>query len=218
MIKIGLVDDEVLFLNGITELLKREDDLDVTQVYDHPENLLPAWRDGVKQPDILLMDVKMPGINGIELSAMVMKEAPAVKIIGLSSHYSKVLIFKMLNLGVSGYLPKNVSIDRLLRTIRNVHLQGFYFEDMVLKSLHENKLSSKAKKEIVQQGLTDREIDVLLLICRQMTNQEIADELFISLKTVERHRTNLFLKTGVRNVVGLVLFALEHEFIGHEFV
>jgi DNA-binding NarL/FixJ family response regulator len=218
MIKIGLVDDEVLFLKGISELLKREEDLKVTQVYDRPENLLPAWRGGQEQPDILLMDVKMPGINGIELSAMVMKEAPSVKVIGLSSHYSKVLIFKMLNLGVSGFLPKNVSIDRLLRTIRNVQVQGFYFEDMVLKSLHENKLSLKAKKEIVQQGLTDREVDVLLLICRQMTNQEIADELFISLKTVERHRTNLFLKTGVKNVVGLVLFALEHEFIGHEFI
>ena len=218
MIRISIIDDEILFSNGLKEILEREENFEILKLYNHPQELLNDWKKENQRPDILLMDIKMPEISGIELTQIVSQEAPQVKVIGLSSHYSKVLILKMLKIGAAAYLPKNVTIDRLVRTINNVFAQGFYFEDIVLKAFHDNTLSLKEERESLNHGLTNREMDVLLLICEQQTNQEIADKLFISLKTVERHRTNLFIKTKARNVVGVVLFALEHKLIDHTFI
>ncbi|QNR24552.1 response regulator transcription factor [Croceimicrobium hydrocarbonivorans] len=218
MIKIGIIDDEVLFSNGLKEILEREKNFEVFQVYKHPDELLQQWQQSPLRPDVLLMDIKMPKINGIELTKMLAEKSPDVKIIGLSSHYSKVLIFKMLKLGAAAYIPKNVSIDRLVRTINNVYEQGFYFEDIALKSFYNKTLRQKDEKELFNHGLTNREMDILMLICEQLTNQEIADKLFISLKTVENHRTNLFAKINAKNVVGAVLFALEHKLIDHSII
>lgn len=218
MINIVIVDDELLFLKGIRELLEQEEEFNITHQYTDPQKLLREWDELPYRPDILLTDVKMPAVNGIELTKLIHDKSPTVKVIGLSSYYSKVLIFQMLKLGAAAYLPKNVTLDRLIRTIKNVYEQGFYFEDIVLKAFHEKTLSPKAEKEILNHGLTNREVEVMLLICEQHTNQEIADKLFISLKTVERHRSNLFEKTNSRNVVGIVMFALKNKLIEQTFM
>ena len=218
MIKISLVDDELLFLNGLKEILTAQKGFRILNTYNNHKTLLNDWKSGGEKPDILFADIKMPEISGIELTKIVLEQTPEVKVIGLSSHYSKVFIFKMLQMGAAAYLPKNVNVERLVRTIKYVHTQGFYFEDITLKAFHENKLSSKVKKDILNHGLTDRELNILLLICEQLTNHEIAERLFISLKTIERHRSNLFEKTNAKNVVGLVLFALNHQLIDHSYV
>lgn len=218
MIKISLIDDEVLFLNGIAEILSQHERFEICNTYTKAKDLVTDWESDSTKPDIILVDIKIPEINGIELTQFIMEKTPAVKVIGLSSHYTKVLIFQMLKLGAAAYLPKNTEVDRLIRTIIHVYEEGFYFDDLELKSLQNPLLNSRKKKELLFHGLTDREMEVLLLICEQQTTQEIANKLFISLKTVERHRTNLFLKTESKNVVGLVLFALKYQLVGSDLI
>lgn len=211
MIKVSVVDDEVLFLNGIVKLLSQQDGIQVHNSYVSSEELIKSWEFLENRPDIVLVDIKLPGINGIELTQYIMENAPEVKVIGLSSHYTKVFIFQMLKLGAASYLPKNTNVERLIKTIKHVHEEGFYFDDIELKALKNEEPKFKNKEFL--HGLTERELDVLLLICQQLTTQEISEKLFISVKTVERHRTNLFSKTKSKNVVGLVLFALRHELV-----
>jgi DNA-binding NarL/FixJ family response regulator len=218
MIRIYLVDDEILFIKGLQSILTQFEGVEVLKTFTAPEDLLKELEENEERPDIIMVDMKMPNINGIELTKILAKKTPEVKIIGLSSHYSNVLIFEMLKIGASAYLPKNATIPRLEKTIRHVAEEGFYFEELVLNSYHESIASVKAQKELVNQGLTSREVDVLILICEQLTTQEIAEKLFISLKTVERHRTNLFQKTEAKNVVGLVLFALKNQLISNAFL
>ncbi len=218
MIKISLVDDEVLFLNGMVKLLSQHDRIEICNSYSSSELLIDDWKSNAEKPDIVLVDMKLPGLNGIELTQFIMEHSPEVKVIGLSSHYSRVFIFQMLKLGAAAYLPKNAEVERLVRTIENVHNEGFYFDDIELKTLKNSTLGSKEKREFLFHGLSERELEVLLLICEQYKTQDIADKLFISAKTVEQHRAKLLLKTESKNVVGLVLFALKFQLVGHDSV
>jgi len=213
MIKVGLIDNEILFLDGLEELLQKEEQITVIKTYSNPTDLLADWEQNLYIPDILLIDIEMPNISGIELTKIITTKYPKVNLIGLSSHYSKVFIFEMLKLGASGYLAKNIVFDKLVSTIINVSERGFYSEDLTLQSFYNGTLRPKDEKDSLNYGLTNREIEVLQLICEQFTNQEIADILFISVKTVERHRTNLFEKTKAKNVIGVVLFALEKKLV-----
>lgn len=216
MIKIYLLDDELLFIQGLKQLINEIPDFNVVKTFTSPSELLSDLYSRDELPDILLVDMKMPEMNGIELSKIVIEKHPSIKVIGLSSYYSNVLIFKMLELGAAAYLPKNTPLDRLEKTIRTTYIQGFYFEEISMTKV--NNLQSNDENRSSIGELTSRELEVLILICEQLTTQEIADKLFISLKTVERHRTNLFKKTEVKNVVGLVLFALKNQLITHSFI
>ncbi len=215
-IKIALIDDEELFLNGISELLSKVDHFEIFKTYTNPHYLLKDIEQKENEIDVVLVDMKMPQLNGIDLTKFIIAKNTNTKVIGLSSYYSNVLIFQMLNIGAAAFLPKNTNIEKLIRTIEKVSELGFYFEDIILKA-YENK-----EKNLIQDAnssiLTEREIDVLHLICEQNTTHEIAEKLFISNKTVERHRTNLFEKTEAKNVVGLVLFALKNNLISHSFL
>lgn len=216
MIRIYLLDDELLFIQGLKQLINEIPDFNVVKTFTSPSALVSDLSSSDELPDILLVDMKMPEMNGIELSKIVIEKHPSIKVIGLSSYYSNVLIFKMLELGAAAYLPKNTPLDRLEKTIRTTYNQGFYFEEISMKKV--NNLQSNEDNQSSIGELTTRELEVLILICEQLTTQEIADKLFISLKTVERHRTNLFKKTEVKNVVGLVLFALKNQLITHSFI
>lgn len=218
MINISLVDDEVLFLNGMVKLLSQHKRIKVCDSYTSSEELIEDWKSKKEKVDIVLVDMKLPGINGIELTQFIMENSPEVKVIGLSSHYSRVFIFQMLKLGAAAYLPKNAEVDRLIRTIEHVNDEGFYFDDIELKALKNSTLGAKEKKEFLFLGLSERELQVLLLICQQYKTQDIADQLFISTKTVEQHRAKLLIKTESKNVVGLVLFALKYQLVeNHNF-
>lgn len=213
MIEIYLLDDEELFIGGLKQLINGVDEFHVKATFSSPSALFEDLKTQCELPDVLLVDMKMPEMNGIEVSKIIVEKYPSIKVIGLSSYFSNVLLFKMLELGAAAYLPKNTSIDRLKKTISAVHNEGFYFEEISMQKA----IGAENKDKDVNE-LTAREIEVLVLICEQLTTQEIADKLFISLKTVERHRTNLFKKTGVKNVVGLVIFALQKQLITHSFI
>ncbi|SDG77850.1 two component transcriptional regulator, LuxR family [Flavobacterium omnivorum] len=212
-IKIILVDDEILFRKGISFLLSREKNIDIIFEAADGEELIDFLQNNLKKhPDIIFMDLKMPGINGVEATKIIHAEFPKVKIIALTSYNSKSFIANMIDVGAVSYLIKNATPLELITTINEVALKGFYYTDDVMKIIQDDVLTSKKTKSIFDNNfLTTREMDVLKLICSQKSTIEIAEDLFISPRTVEGHRNNLLLKTESRNIAGLVVYAVQNE-------
>lgn len=207
------MDDEILFRKGISFLLSREKNIDIVFEAADGEELIDFLQNNLKKhPDIIIMDLKMPGINGVEATKIIHAEFPKVKIIALTSYNSKSFIANMIDVGAVSYLIKNATPLELITTINEVALKGFYYTDDVMKIIQDDVLTSKKTKSIFDNNfLTTREMDVLKLICSQKSTIEIAEDLFISPRTVEGHRNNLLLKTESRNIAGLVVYAVQNE-------
>lgn len=213
-IKIILADDEVLFRKGISFLLSREENLEIIFEASNGSELILFLREAQSLPDIIIMDLKMPSLNGVEATKIILKEFPQIKIIALTSYESKSFVANMIAIGAVSYLVKNASPQELLKTIQEVALKGFYYSDYVLKIIQENLLEEKSTKSHMDSNfLTNRELEVLKMICDQNTTVEIAEKLFISPRTVEGHRNNLLLKTESKNSAGLVVFAIQNELV-----
>jgi DNA-binding NarL/FixJ family response regulator len=213
-IKIVLVDDEILFRKGISFLLQREKNIDIIFEASDGSELISFLKTADELPDIIIIDLKMPIINGVEATKIIRKEFSEIKIIALTSYDSKAFIANMIDVGAVSYLIKNATPKELLLTINEVASNGFYYTDYVKKIIQDNLLTQKkAKSNFDATFLTTREIEVLQLICDQKSTSEIADLLFISPRTVEGHRNNLLLKTESKNSAGLVVFAIQNEII-----
>ncbi len=217
-IKLVIADDETLFLNGLKAILENQARLKILFTANNGESLLKQLKTS-ELPDIVLLDLRMKEMDGTEITEHLKEFYPDLKIIILSSHYREAFLGYMMKLGVNAFLPKNIALDELMRIIEKVDKKGLYFTDSQLNSLHQ-QLSSGQKmsspKLIEETELTRREKEILQLICEQYTNAEIAEKLFISIRTVEGHRNNLLLKTGAKNTVGLVLYALFHQLVNWE--
>lgn len=165
-------------------------------------------------PTIALLDLKMPVFNGIETAKVLAAEYPDIKVVVLSTYFSKPFVFNMLEIGAAGYLVKNSSPEDVEHTLKSVHAMGFYYSVDVLVIIRENLTQ---KKRIASPSfnlqLTPREKEVLQLICEQYTNQKIGDKLFISPRTVDGHRTNILQKLNCRNTTGLVACAILQKLI-----
>jgi DNA-binding NarL/FixJ family response regulator len=213
-IKVVLVDDEVLFRKGISFLLEREKNIDIIHEASNGAELVSFLRESVDLPDIIIMDLKMPVLNGVEATKILHKEFPGVKIIALTSYDSTSFVANMINSGAASYLVKNTTPQELLKTINEVALKGFYYNEKVVKVIKETDSSSKNNKSTLDSNLlTSREIEVLKLICEQKTTAEIGKLLFISPRTVEGHRNNLLLKTESKNSAGLVMYAMQNQIV-----
>ncbi|MFW0738993.1 MULTISPECIES: response regulator transcription factor [unclassified Flavobacterium] len=211
-IKIALVDDEVLFRKGISFLLQREDNIDIIFEASNGEELLTNLNNSVIKPDIIIMDLKMPILNGVEATKIIRKSFPEIKIIALTSYDTKSFIANMIQVGAVAYLIKNTTPKDLIHTINQVAKKGFYYNESVLQTIQETIISSKTSKGNLETGfLSQREIEILQLICQQKTTSEIADHLYLSPRTVEGHRNNLLLKTESKNIAGLVVYAIQNE-------
>ncbi|MGE6356777.1 response regulator [Flavobacterium sp. NPDC079362] len=211
-IKIALVDDEVLFRKGIAFLLQREDNIDIIFEASNGEELLASLEDSLFKPDIIVMDLKMPVLNGVEATKIIRKSYPEIKIIALTSYDSKSFIANMIQVGAVAYLIKNTTPKDLIHTINQVAKKGFYYNENVLKTIQETIVSTKNSKGNLETSfLSPREVEILQLICQQKTTTEIAEHLYLSPRTVEGHRNNLLLKTESRNIAGLVVYAIQNE-------
>lgn len=214
IIKIILVDDEILFRKGISFLLEREKNLEIIFEASNGDELISYLQSNKNHPDIIMMDLKMPLINGIEATKIIRKDFPEIKIIALTSYDSKSFVANMIDVGAVSYLIKNATPQDLLTTINEVALKGFYYTDYIIEIIKEDVLSTKkVKSNFDSHFLTKREIEVLKLICFQKSTVEIAEELFISPRTVEGHRNNLLLKTESKNIAGLVVYAVQNDII-----
>jgi DNA-binding NarL/FixJ family response regulator len=213
-IKIILVDDELLFRKGISFLLEREKNMEIIFEASNGDELISFLHSNNNHPDIIMMDLKMPVINGVEATKIIRKDFPEIKIIALTSYDSKSFVANMIDVGAVSYLIKNATPQDLLTTINEVALKGFYYTDYIMEIIKEDVLTNKkVKSNFDNDFLTKREIEVLKLICFQKSTVEIAEQLFISPRTVEGHRNNLLLKTESRNIAGLVVYAVQNEII-----
>lgn len=216
IIKIAIADDEVLFRQGISFILNKEVNFDIVLQAEDGADLLSQLQNCDVLPDIILMDLKMPNLNGVEATKVIKKEYPSIKIIAITSYYSKPFISNMIATGAVAYLAKNTPPKEVITTVNAVADKGFYYNDNVMQVIQENMLNPDAKvtrSYFDLDYLTKRETEVLKLICAQKTTNEIAEELFISPRTVEGHRNNLLLKTESKNVAGLVVFAVKHKIV-----
>ncbi|MBF7093505.1 response regulator transcription factor [Flavobacterium sp. ALJ2] len=211
-IKIILVDDEVLFRKGIVFLLEREEKLKVIYEASNGNELISYLNKSSSQPDIIILDLKMPILNGVEATKIIHKKFPDIKVIALTSYDTKSFVVNMLQVGAASYLLKNSTPKDLIFTINEVNTKGYYYNENILKIIQEiAKAGKNTRCSLDTNFLSAREIEVLRLICLQKSTAEIAKELFISPRTVEGHRNNLLLKTESRNTAGLVVYAIQNE-------
>lgn len=215
-IKIAIADDEELFRQGISFILNKEVNFDIIMQAADGVDLLAQLKTCQDLPEIILMDLKMPNLNGVETTKIIKKEYPDIKIIAITSYYSKPFISNMIATGAVAYLAKNTPPKEVIVTVNAVSERGFCYNDNVMQVIQENMLNPNSKPTrsyFDLDYLTKREAEVLKLICDQKTTNEIADELFISPRTVEGHRNNLLLKTEAKNTAGLVVFAIQHKVV-----
>lgn len=214
MIKILIADDHTMFVDGIESILTSEKDFQIIgRCYTGPEVIEFVQKE---TPDILLLDVNLPGKNGMDVCKELAEIKPSVKVLAISMFNEESFVSEILNNGAKGYILKNTGRDELYKAIRTVSKGDSYFSkevtETIMKGLmNQRKASSKANTSIPK--LSRREKEVLKLIAQEFTTQEIADNLYISLKTVESHRSSLLSKLNARNSVGLVRIALENDLL-----
>ena len=206
MIRVAIVDDQVIILNGLQKILADAPHVKIEGVYNNGDDLFEAMEKNI--PDVLLLDIQMPGKSGPELAVIIAKKYPSVKMIALTNVDVISQVKQMLQKGCLGYLLKDVSPEILLKAIETVHNgEQFLKEDFKTQLL--NSLSGNESNHLI----TRREKEILKLIVEENTNQDIAGKLFLSLRTVENHRNNLLQKLQVKNTAGLVKVAIQEGLI-----
>ncbi len=205
-----IVDDHSLFRNGLKILLTTAGHFNVVAEAENGKeflDLLPHI-----QPDIVLMDIDMPVLDGIEATKEALKKYPELKVITLSMFGEEEYYYKMIEAGVKGFLLKNSDINEVKNALITVYQGGKYFSQELLYNVVKNIRSSHKEQELTE-ALSEREIEVLIQICNGLSNNEIADNLHISKRTVDKHRANLLDKTNSKNTAHLVMFAIKNKLI-----
>ncbi len=208
-IRVAIVDDHQIVIDGITALLNKHHNIIITVTSTSPIEMLKLLQ--TNTVDILLTDVTMPELNGYELAKKVRHKFPDIKILVLSMSGEGNIISEMINdADISGYVMKNISKNELVEAIEKIYNGGNYFTDEILSVLEKY---NSIQKENEQTHLTAREIEILKLIEKEYNNKQIADYLFISERTVETHRKNIFRKTKTNSPLGLIKYAYQHNLI-----
>lgn len=214
-IKVAIADDHKIFRSGVINTLTPYANINVVFEAEDGEHLLQIMQE--QQPDVILMDLKMPKMDGIQATIKVKEKYPQVKVIILTMYEDDNFIVHLVENGANAYLLKNSEPEEIYEAICTTFEKGFYFNEnvnlaLLKKVLHKNKQQFKPTfKNEVQ--LTDRELEVLKLICNEFTTQEISEQIYLSPRTVEGLRQKLLEKLNVKNTVGLVLYAFRNGLI-----
>jgi DNA-binding NarL/FixJ family response regulator len=208
-ITIAIADDYKIFREGLKVGLSSDENMEVVMEADNGEELMQALE--TSTPDVIIMDLKMPLLDGMEATKLVRKKYPGIKVLVVSMYEDDKFIIHLMENGANGYLLKNAEPDEIRRSIYAVHENGYYFNDLVNKALLKKLVLKNNLKPSFNQNveLTERELEVLKLICEEKTAAEIAKEIFLSPRSVEGIRQRLIEKVGVRNSAGLVMFAVK---------
>lgn len=215
-INIGITDDQLLFRKGMISLLEKCKGFKVLWEAAGGLEAVSQLSGMAAQTDILLLDLSMPGMNGMETMQLIKERFPALKVIILSLHEEERFIIRLIELGANSYLVKNATPEEVEKTIRITFERGFYFNDDISKVLY-NHLSLVKKKAVLSADFTKREREILQCICEELSTKDIAKKLFISERTVEGHRNSLILKTNVKNTAGLVIYAVKNNLVNLQF-
>lgn len=206
---LGLVDDHQIVIDGLLSLLKGNDKFRLGFATTQPRKVPDLLKE--TPVDILITDIVMPGLPGNELAQLVRQQYPSTRILALSMTGEGDLVNQMIqSADISGYVLKNIGKGELLKALEKIAGGGIYFSEDVITAL---KQSDRRKKEMEEARLTEREIEIIRLIEKEYNNKQIAEALFISERTVETHRKNIFRKTNTGSVIGLIKYAYEHQLI-----
>ncbi|MGG5507988.1 MULTISPECIES: response regulator transcription factor [unclassified Myroides] len=213
-IKITLVDDEILITELLTSFLQQDTTLEVVATYNNGEDFLLALDQQTTEADLFVFDYRIGDTDGLELLKKLRLREINTPVILLSSHYNDSLISFIVKTGFAAFLPKNIKPDLLIEVIHEVYEKGFYLLPEQFEQLRDQMLiKNQPLTTDLKLALSDREIEVLQLIAQQKTGKEIADILFLSPKTVEGHKNSLFIKTGAKNVVGLIVYGVQNKLL-----
>ncbi len=211
-IKVFLVDDHQIMLDGIKALLKNDKQIEIIGEFTRCSQVIEKLTQIT--PDILITDIHMPEMNGIELTKMVRKNYPTVKILALSMSGEEGMISEMVDAGISGYVIKNTGKEELRGALLKIMQGEVYFSAEVASQLTKALMEKKRRAdEPAAAKLTQREIEIVKLIAMEYSNEKIAKELFISERTVETHRKNIFRKSETKSLIGLMKYAQEKKII-----
>ncbi|HTH56930.1 MAG TPA: response regulator transcription factor [Cyclobacteriaceae bacterium] len=215
-IKIVLVDDHTLVREGIASMLKVVDNFQVISSLESGEELVSNFRH--LDPDVVVMDIMLRGMTGIEATRWIKGRSTKTKVILLSTEVDKTLVTTGIQAGIDGYLPKHIEKHILIEGINKVHAGNKYFDEAITKLVFEDyynqeKISRQTKQKLKTTDISEREMQVLSLVAQGRTNQEVADELFISTKTVDTHKAHILDKLGLRNTAELVKYAIKNGLI-----
>ena len=209
-IKIFLIDDHQIVIDGLKAVLKLEKDfevvgysLDATDIYNKIVD---------QQTNILILDINMPGVDGLDLLKEFKRVGYEFKVIILSSHHEIKIIKEVLHLGASGYLSKSYAGENIAEAVRKVHHGQQYFSESIKEQMLIS-FTNKGAGEDTLKSITKRELEILELVVQELTTKEIGEKLFISPRTVEGHRNNLLLKTESKNLAGLVIYGIQKKIV-----
>ncbi|OWK72957.1 DNA-binding response regulator [Flavobacteriaceae bacterium JJC] len=209
-IKIAIVDDHKLVSKALENMISFNPNFEVIMNCFNGQDFLDELRAKKTYPDVVLMDINMPIKNGIETTAEISKEFPNLKVIALTMEDNESTIIKMLKAGAKGYLLKDMSPDILFDAINIVHKKGIFYTDLLTQSLLKIKTEEKFMNSL-NDTLKDRELEFIKLACSELTYREIADQMFVSPRTIDGYRDSVFIKLNVKTRVGIVLFAIKHN-------
>lgn len=215
-IKVLIVDDHRLLRDGLTALLSQAEDIEIVGSVPSGEQAISVFPS--LKPDVILMDIMMGGMTGIEATRWVKEQDHNVRVILISSEIKKELVTAGIQCGIDGYLPKDVDLNVLTEAIRTVKAGGRYFNEAITNLVFEDfyqkkKLTNIQGKVTLPNDLTKREQEVLALVASGKSNQEVADDLFISVKTVDTHKNHILDKLGLKNTAELVRYAIKNKLI-----
>jgi DNA-binding NarL/FixJ family response regulator len=213
-IRILIADDHKMFRDGLKEILNKEKNI---LLVDEAENGFEVLEKTEKKKfDVVLMDIDMGGTNGVKATKELLTKLPSTKVLVLSMYSDSKYIMSMLEAGAKGYILKNAGKEEVIAAVNAVASGNSYFSSQVSSKIIENLYSKKSVRKRIKQRetpLTPRELEVLRLIALEYSNSEIAEELFISIRTVETHKRNLLEKLGLKNTAGLVKYAITYKII-----
>lgn len=208
MIRVAIIDDHPMILKGIEQMLRPQNFIQIEGLYTDVSTLMKDF--ALQQPDILLLDIQMPGMKGDEITTKLLHAYPALKIIAITNFDNLFYIRNMLKNGAKGYLLKTTREETLIEAIRTV-AEGGTFIDPSLKDKTEKVMEMNSSRKYHKLALTSREIEIIKLLTSGHSNQQIADKLFISYNTMRNHRARIFLKLDVNTIGELIIKAIEMD-------
>ena len=212
-IRIIIADDHKIFLDGIVSLLFEKEGIEIVGAAFSGESLLELIK--TTEADLIITDITMKGISGIETTKIITREFPHLKVLILSMHTSEEFVLNSVKAGADGYLPKDTSLEELSEAILTIAKGGQYYSRDVSEHFFKNYIKRyRYEQNVIERGeLTQREIEILKLAAIGLSNKEIAEKLFISVKTVDTHKNHIMQKLKFKNSAELVLYAVKNQLI-----
>ncbi|MBR3912432.1 MAG: response regulator transcription factor [Alistipes sp.] len=211
MVRIALVDDHSLFRRGLKMLLTSYSDFEVVAEASSGEEFLELM--DTAQPDVVFMDYSMGGMNGAETTERALERMPELKVISLTMFGDNAYYSRMASSGAKGFLLKDSEFDEVVEAVSTVCDGGTYFSALLLESISQSLRSVEGLPIDEHDMLSDTEVEILVGICQGLSTQEIADRLFISKRTVDKHRANILEKSGCKNTASLVVYAIKNGLV-----